>query len=151
MSSLLAAAQDAHQSVAQAGHHEVSTKVTLLFTALLVGLILCLAMEEKLHAKKSLIVACFAIPGILLAGFLDLLPYGPYQIGGEALNIPVFIPPIDWGVITIILGSSIFVDVTSRSGLFTWIAIRLTKASAGDPRRLRIRKYPCHLNNFRAQ
>ena len=29
--------------------------------------------------------------------------------------------------------SSLFVDVTSRSGLFTWIAIRLTKASAGDP------------------
>ena len=36
-------------------------------------------------------------------------------------------------VITIILGASIFVDVTSRSGLFTWIAIRLTKTSRGDP------------------
>ena len=36
----------------------------------------------------------------------------------------------------IILGASLFVDVTSRSGLFTWIAIRLTKASGGDPVRL---------------
>ena len=40
------------------------------------------------------------------------------------------------GVITIILGASLFVDVTSRSGLFTWIAIRLTKGSGGDPYRL---------------
>ena len=36
-------------------------------------------------------------------------------------------------VIAIILGSSIFVDITSKSGLFTWIAIRLTKISRGDP------------------
>jgi Na+/H+ antiporter NhaD/arsenite permease-like protein len=50
--------------------------------------------------------------------------------------MPVYIPAIDWGVITIILGASLFVDVTSRSGLFTWIAIRLTKASGGDPLKL---------------
>ena len=133
---LLSPLQEAHEISAGASRHEVSLGVTLLFATLLVGLILCLALEEKLHAKKSLIVATFAIPSLLLAAFLGLLPYGPYQIGHEALDIPVFIPSIDWGVITIILGSSIFVDVTSRSGLFTWIAIRLTKASAGDPRRL---------------
>jgi Na+/H+ antiporter NhaD/arsenite permease-like protein len=45
----------------------------------------------------------------------------------------VYIPAVDWGVIAIILGSSLFVDVVSRSGLFTWIAIKLTKASRGDP------------------
>ncbi len=133
---LTACVQDAHDLGAEVLHTQVPMGITLLFTALLVGLILCLALEEKIHAKKSLIVVGFAIPAVLLAAFLDLLPYGPYEIGGEALNIPVFIPPIDWGVITIILGSSIFVDVTSRSGLFTWIAIRLTKASGGDPRRL---------------
>jgi Na+/H+ antiporter NhaD/arsenite permease-like protein len=46
------------------------------------------------------------------------------------------VPAVDWGVIAIILGSSIFVDVTSRSGLFTWIAIKLTRQSGGDPRKL---------------
>jgi Na+/H+ antiporter NhaD/arsenite permease-like protein len=46
------------------------------------------------------------------------------------------VPAIDWNVIAIILGSSLFVDVTSRSGLFTWIAIKLTRASAGDPLKL---------------
>ena len=49
---------------------------------------------------------------------------------------PVYVPAINWNVIAIILGSSLFVDVTSRSGLFTWIAIKLTRASAGDPLKL---------------
>jgi Na+/H+ antiporter NhaD/arsenite permease-like protein len=58
------------------------------------------------------------------------------MIGGHEIAMPVYIPAVDWGVITIILGASLFVDVTSRSGLFTWIAIRLTKASGGDPLKL---------------
>ncbi len=33
--------------------HEVSIGVTLFFAGLLVSMILCLAFEEKLHAKKS--------------------------------------------------------------------------------------------------
>jgi Na+/H+ antiporter NhaD/arsenite permease-like protein len=39
-------------------------------------------------------------------------------------------------VIAIILGSSLFVDVTSRSGLFTWLALKVTKLSRGDPIKL---------------
>ncbi|MEZ5990604.1 MAG: SLC13 family permease [Planctomycetota bacterium] len=122
----------------QAAHaaHEVPAATTWLFTGLLVALVVCLALEEKLHAKKSLIVACFAILALLLGTALHLLPFGPYRIGGHDVDLPVYVPAIDWGVITIILGSSLFIDVTSRSGLFTWIAVRLTKASGGDPRRL---------------
>ena len=56
--------------------------------------------------------------------------------GGHDIRMPVYIPAVDWGVIAIILGSSLFVDVTSKSGLFTWIAVRLTKLSGGDPRKL---------------
>ena len=115
---------------------EVSLPVTLFFAAFLVGMILCLAFEEKLHAQKSLIVGLFAIVALLAGAVLLPLPYGPYLIGEHEVAMPVYIPGIDWGVITIILGASLFVDVTSRSGLFTWIAIRLTKASRGDPRKL---------------
>ncbi|GMR14357.1 MAG: ArsB/NhaD family transporter [Gemmatimonadota bacterium] len=115
---------------------EVSLGVTLFFTAILVLMILGLALEEKLHAKKSLIVGLFAVVSLLLGAVLLPLPYGPYLIGGHPVDMPVYIPAIDWGVITIILGASLFVDVTSRSGLFTWIAIRLTKASRGDPVKL---------------
>ncbi|MEL6342735.1 MAG: SLC13 family permease [Myxococcota bacterium] len=117
--------------------HHVSGGVTFLFFLILVGLIASLALEERLHAKKSLIAGVFAIISLLLGAAFGILPFGPVtNVFGESLSMPVYIPGIDWGVIAIILGSSLFVDVTSRSGLFTWIALRLTRASSGDPWRL---------------
>ncbi|MFT5522935.1 MAG: Na+/H+ antiporter NhaD/arsenite permease-like protein [Pirellulaceae bacterium] len=208
-------------SVLIASAAPVATHVTFIFVALLVGLILCLAMEEKIHAKKSIIAGVFAVVCLLLGAVFDILPFdkvvvgshevvehgglqgevvfeddehlehvdlGPVEVAeptepegsepqgsepegsepggsenvgddnkvvanaekhdekhdethrprqvhvdGHRLDMPVFIPGIDWGVIAIILGSSLFVDVTSRSGLFSWIAIKVTKASRGDP------------------
>lgn len=144
------------------GEHSVSAAVTGLFACLLVGLIACLALEEKLHAKKSVIAGVFAIVCLVLGTWFQILPFeevviGSHRLqstvaesiepevataeletaelheGGEEIRMPVYVPAIDWSVIAIILGSSLFVDVVSRSGLFTWIAIRLTKASGGDP------------------
>ena len=139
----------------------VAPWITYLFCGLLVGLILCLALEEKIHAKKSVIAGGFAVICLLIGAALHILPFEPVLVGGHeitlppgllpsewaprvdhvldgghALSMPVYIPSIDWGVIAIILGSSLFVDVTSKSGLFTWIAIKLTKLSGGDPRKL---------------
>ena len=120
-----------------AEHHEVSFTVTLLFLGLLIAMVLSLAFEEKIHAKKSLITGTFAIICILLADFCHILPIGSIvNVFGEKLHIPVYITGIDWEVITVIIGSALFVDVTSRSGLFTWIALKLTKTSKGDPRKL---------------
>jgi len=117
--------------------HIVSRTVTAFFGALLVLMILCLALEEKLHAKKSLITGCFAVISLLCATALDLLPFGPVvNIFGEQMKLPIYIPGVDWEVIAIIVGASIFVDVTSKSGLFSWIAIKLTKSSGGDPMKL---------------
>ena len=118
--------------------HHVPGFVTALFTILLVGMILCLALEEKIHAKKSVIVGVFATVVVFLASFFDLVRPEAVEILGHSVRLPVYIPGVDWEVIAIILGSSIFVDVTSKSGLFTWIAIRLTKLSGGDPVRLLI-------------
>ena len=120
---------------ASAGGHEVSLGVTLFFGGLLVAMIMCLAFEEKLHAKKSVIVAVFAVVSLLLGGLFGLLPFSAMDlhVGDADIHLPVYIPAIDWGVISIILGSALFVDVTAKSGLFTWIALRLTKASKGDP------------------
>ncbi|MCA9628054.1 MAG: hypothetical protein KC766_10320 [Myxococcales bacterium] len=125
-------------------HHSPSTGVTLLFAGILTAMILCLALEEKLHAKKSVIVGFFAIISLFLGDALGVLPLdadGHFWMDnplGERINLPVYIPAIDWGVIAIILGASLFVDVTSKSGLFSWIAIKLTKASGGDPLKLMI-------------
>ncbi len=116
-------------------HHEVAEGTTLLFAGLLVAMIACLALEEKLHAKKSVIVGSFAVLCLLLGALFGLLPFQDLvmHVGEQTISLPIYIPAIDWGVVSIILGSSLFVDVTSKSGLFTWIAIRLTKASGGDP------------------
>ena len=164
--------------LAVSSHAHVSTSVQVLFALLLVGLIVCLALEEKIHAKKSVISGVFAVICLLLGAFCGILPFGKVvvgsqdvaqtehlageltlkshsgedpevvhledpehappelRVGGHALSMPVYIPGIDWGVIAIIFGSSLFVDITSKSGLFTWIAIKVTKASSGDPRRL---------------
>lgn len=117
--------------------HEVSLPVTLTFTVVLVGLIVTLAFEEKIHAKKSLITGVFAGLALILGHVFGVLPFGPVvNAFRERLELPVYVQGIDWSVIAIILGSSLFVDVTSKSGLFTWIAIKLTKASGGDPFRL---------------
>lgn len=117
--------------------HQVPMSVTLFFTFLLVAMIVCLALEEKLHAKKSVIVGLFSVVALLCGAYAGVLPFGDITIpSGEHLSVPVYIPAIDWGVIAIILGSSIFIDVTSKSGIFTWIAIKLTKMTGGDPIKL---------------
>ena len=181
---------------------QVAWYTTLFFALILVGLIACLALEEQLHAKKSVIAGSFAVVCLLLGTFAGVLNFEevvvgsyfvkppktdleieyikdgqkepekllihaepetsdadnekssdedvdqesnaakthheshPLHVEGHEISMPVYIPGVDWGVIAIILGSSLFVDVTSKSGLFTWIAIRVTKASRGDPRRL---------------
>jgi Na+/H+ antiporter NhaD/arsenite permease-like protein len=114
-----------------------SLAVTLLFLLLLVAMIVALSLEEKLHAKKSVITGVSAVVALFLGGVFHILPFGAVtNVFGEHVDLPVYVPSIDWGVIALILGASLFVDVTSKSGLFTWIAIKLTKASGGDPWKL---------------
>jgi len=120
-------------------HHEahIAPKVQMLFGALLVAMILTLAFEEKIHAKKSIITGTYALITLFLGMAFDIMPAASITNSfGESLHIPLYISAIDWEVISIILASSIFVDVTSKSGIFTWIAIKLTKTSGGDPLKL---------------
>ena len=167
----LVATSDAH----------VPIGVTVFFGLLLVALIASLALEEKLHAKKSVIASCFALLALLAGAATGILPFDRVVVGsrlmlrhsqvdgieaghgidevavnlepvddeselreaesddellhvhGHRLEMPVYVPGVDWGVIAIIFGSSLFVDIASKSGLFTWIAIKFTKASRGDP------------------
>ena len=125
--------------LASASEHAVEPGVTYLFLGLLAAMILCLALEEKIHAKKSVIVGVFGILALFIGTWFHLLPFsdvGSLIIGGHQVSMPVYVPGVDWEVIAIILGSSLFVDITSKSGLFTWVAVKLTKLSVGDPLRL---------------
>ncbi|MCH2212150.1 MAG: hypothetical protein MK110_12670 [Fuerstiella sp.] len=117
--------------------HSVPGWITVVFAVLLTAMVVALALEEKLHAKKSIIVGSFAGLSLILATVMKLLEFGPVELPDHTLkSLPIYIPSIDWGVITIILGASLFVEVTSRSGVFTWMAIVLTRKSCGDPWRL---------------
>jgi len=127
--------------------HEVPGWVTGFYLVVLIAMVLCLAFEEKIHAKKSLIVGTFAgfclVTETVIGYFTDrahpMLPFGSVTLpNGHEIALPIYVPAIDWSVITIILGASLFVEVTSRSGIFTWLAIKLTKQSRGDPWRLLI-------------
>jgi len=113
----------------------VATWQTVVLGALLALMILALALEEKIHARKSIITGVFAVVALLLGTWFGCLPFDQLSIhiGGVETHLPIYIPAIEWEVIAIIFGSSIFVDVTSQSGIFSWIAIKLTKLSKGDP------------------
>ena len=110
--------------------------VTYVFLGLLVATIAALALEEKLHAKKSMITGFFAMICLAGAACFGILPDKVHI--SPTHELPVYIPAIEWEVIAIILGSSLFIDVVSRSGIFSWTAIRLTKVSGGDPLKLLI-------------
>jgi len=117
--------------------------ITYIFAGLLIAMVTSLALEEKLHAKKSMIVGLYAVVALLLAAAFDILPDATALLtkGGNTIgsvHMPVYIPGIEWEVIAIILGSGLFIDVVSRSGIFTWTAILLTKKSLGDPLKLLI-------------
>ena len=164
--------------------HDVPVSTTVLFGLLLFGLVTCLALEEKIHAKKSIIAGSFALVALFLGTAFDILPFERIVVGsrlliqhgeftatvesendqhvpvtlpsvddaselqhaededelvhlhGHRIEMPVYVPGVDWAVIAILLGSSLFVDVTSKSGIFTWIAILVTKMSRGDPLKL---------------
>jgi Na+/H+ antiporter NhaD/arsenite permease-like protein len=130
--------------LASGAQGQVAPSITYLFGFILALMIAALALEEKLHAKKSIITGVFAVVTLFLGTWLNIMPFdgqGSFWVETpihHRVGMPIYIPAIDWGVIAIILGSSLFVDVVGRSGLFTYLAIKLTKASQGDPVRLLI-------------
>ena len=72
--------------------HEVEMWKTMVFLGLLAGMVLALGLEEKIHAKKSLITGTFAVVCVLLADIFHLLPIGPViNVFHEELHIPVYI------------------------------------------------------------
>ena len=109
--------------------------VTLVFAALLVGLILCLALEEKIHAKKSIIAVVFALISLFLANVFRLYEYVDHKFlirlppfdsaHGHTAELPVYIPAIDWGVIALIFFEGIELRVlAAETGEALYEALR---------------------------
>ncbi len=93
----LALVGEAGAEVAQEAAHSVPGWQTALFAVLLGAMILCLALEEKLHAKKSVIVGVFAVVCLLLGEVFGLVHRQPVTLLGHQVDLPVYIPGIGWG------------------------------------------------------
>jgi len=104
--------------------------MTVFFGLLLLATLLCLAFEVLPKAVLSLVVAGVALFAAVAWG----VEFGHGDEGGHFIPMPVRL--IEWPTLGVIIGSSIFVEIASRSGIFTWSAIRLLKASRGDPWKL---------------
>ncbi|MHC4410751.1 MAG: ArsB/NhaD family transporter [Planctomycetota bacterium] len=102
--------------------------MTIFFGALLLATLLGLAFEVLPKAVLSLVVAGIAL--------FAAVAFGVHFHHGPGHFIPAPVALIEWPTLGVIIGSSIFVEIASRSGIFTWSAIRLLKMSKGDPWRL---------------
>ena len=101
---------------------------------LLLAVTLGMLALEKIN--KAILVLLGAGLALLLAIWQGLLHQEAH--GDSAHAVPMYIEMIDWGTIGIIIGSTIFVTLISRSGLFTWVSVKILKVSRGDPFRLLI-------------
>ena len=103
---------------------------TWLFAGILVVTLGMLAAET---VHKTVLVLLSAGLCLFLAAWFwgeDFFGHTP----GHAL--PVYIAMIEWEVIGIVIGATVFVEVAARSGVFTWVSVRILKASRGDPFKL---------------
>lgn len=108
---------------------EVTAFQTGLFAAILAVTLVILATEK---IQKTVLVLSSALICLFLA---DIFGYFPHT---EGHHLPVYIEMIEWEVIGIVIGATVFVEVAARSGIFSWVSIKILKRSKGDPFRLLI-------------
>lgn len=105
-----------------------TTSSKVVFGLVLVAILVLMSLELVDKTIITMLGALLCL-GLAYSPFFDLITHK--QAGhGEA---PFYIASIDWSTIGVIIGTSIFVELASRSGIFSWTALRLTRASGGDP------------------
>ena len=108
------------------------TEQKYVFGILLAVTLGMLALEK---INKAILVLLGAGIAFLLATWKNIITGGEMHDGH---SLPTYIQMVDWGTIGIIIGSTIFVELISRSGLFAWISVKILKVSKGDPFKLLI-------------
>lgn len=98
----------------------------------LFGILLALTLGVLAAEKLNKVILLMLSAGLCL--FLAVAEGGLHATAHvEHWKIPQYIAMIDWGTIGIIIGSTVFVELISRSGLFTFTSIKIMKLSKGDP------------------
>lgn len=120
-----------HPGEVYEGSGKATTKSKWVFGILLAVIIGVMSAEVVDKSIVTLIGALVSL-GLAYSPFFELLAHG---VGGHGLP-PFYASVVDWSTIGVIIGTSIFVEIASRSGIFTWSALKLTKMSKGDPYRL---------------
>lgn len=64
---------------------------------------------------------------------LFLAAAGGHLSGGHGSGLPAYVYMVEWSAIGIIIGATIFVELASKSGVFSYLSIRLLKVSGGRP------------------
>jgi len=105
-----------------------------IFFGILLALIIGIMSAEVVD--KSIVTLIGAITCLAFA-YSPLFELLRHDAGGHG-HPPFYAYVVDWSTIGVIIGTSIFVEIASRSGIFTWSALKLTKMSKGDPYRLLI-------------
>ena len=108
------------------------TEQKYVFGILLAVTLGMLALEK---INKAILVLLGAGIALLLATWQGIIKGGEMHDGHY---MPTYIQMVDWGTIGIIIGSTIFVELISSSGLFAWISVKILKVSKGDPFKLLI-------------
>lgn len=107
-----------------------TTRSRVVFGILLMAILAIMSLELVDKSIVTLIGSMVCL-GLAYSPWFELLTHR--GVNGEA---PFYISTIDWSTIGVIIGTSIFVEIASRSGIFTWSALRVTKTSGGDPFKL---------------
>ena len=82
---------------------------------------------ELLH--KALAAMCGAVLAVIAAMGFGLFAEGGYETVHEIIGH-------DLGVLGVILGTSILVEIAGHSGLFHFISVKIVKRTQGEPKRL---------------
>lgn len=115
------------------GSGAADSKSKWFFGCLLLLIIATMSAEVVDKSIVTLLGALLCL-GFAYSPFFELLSH---QTGGHG-QPPFYAFVVDWSTIGVIIGTSVFVEIASRSGIFTWSALKLTKMSKGDPYRLLI-------------
>lgn len=87
-------------------------------------------------ASEKIQKSVVALIGASITMLLGLLPFKGYWDADKLVYVKSVFEHVDFEVIFLLIGMMIIVNISSRSGVFNWMAIGLLKTTKGHPKTL---------------